>query len=153
MCCYLRRRKPSLPVAIQPEPKPIIQEASKETRITVYNYRIKWVVEEYLYVVSQITKKNIFLLDWVNIDRFNYLMMLTKRLYALKPKTREDRRWYKKFKRADAYIDSIMFDNTKNYILTPEKAQLPPPPVFKYITKIERFDENGYLYSTSYIVP
>ena len=148
MCCYLRRRKPSLPIAVQPEAKPPVQE----TRIVLYTYRIKWVVEEYLYIVSQITKDNIFLVERDSIDRFNYMMMLTKRLYALKPKTREDRLWYKKFKKADAYIDSIMFDNTKNYVLTPI-IDIPPPPVFKYITKIERFTESGYLDSTSYILP
>jgi hypothetical protein len=152
MCCYLRRRKPSLPIAIQPEAKPPVQEISKEIRIVLYNYRIKWVVEEYLYIISQITKDNIFLLERDNIERFNSMMTLTRRLYTLKPKTREDRLWYKKFKKADAYINSIMFDHTKNYVLTPEIAE-PPPPVFKYITKIERFDENGYLFSTSYILP
>ena len=147
MCCYLRRRKPCFPIAVKP-----VQEISKETRIVPYTYKIKWVVEEYLYIVSQITKDNIFLLERDNIERFKSMMILTKRLYALKPKTREDREWYKKFKKADAYINSIMFDNTKNYVLTPEIV-IPPPPVFKYITKIERFDESGYLYSTSYILP
>jgi len=147
MCCYLRRRKPCFPIAVKQ-----VQEISKETRIVPYTYKIKWVVEEYLYIVSQITKDNIFLLERDNIERFKSMMILTKRLYALKPKTREDREWYKKFKKADAYINSIMFDNTKNYVLTPEIVE-PPPTVFKYITKIERFDENGYLYSTSYILP
>jgi hypothetical protein len=147
MCCCLIRRRQSIPTAIKPA-----EEPSNETRIVVYNYKIKWVVEEYLYVVSQMTKDNIFLLEYENTERLRYMMILMKRLYALKPKTREDRRWYKKFRKADAYIDSIMFDNTKNYVLTPEKVVVSPP-VFKYITKIERFDENGYLYSTNYIVP
>ena len=129
---------------IEANPSPV------PTRITIAGPSMKFLVERYIILCENLNEKN-----W-RIPFYTDLMYEAIRIGGiverLERNTKEKRRLYKIYKKYEKHIIQLL----KPPPIDPDIVRVKPVKEIEaekitWFTKVERFDENGYLVSTEYL--
>jgi len=111
---------------------------------------MKFLVERYIILCENLNEDN-----W-RIPFYTDLMYeairIGGKIESLHRKTREQKRLYKIYKKYEKHIDKLLKPPPIDPdIIRVKQLKEPEPEKLKWFTKVERFDENGFLVSTEYL--
>jgi hypothetical protein len=139
MCVWPCKRQ------VKPVPTPQVPQVEVVIKISK-SQGMKYLVERFIYLVESINTASWF--QPPDSDLLFEAIRTGEVINTMKPRTKEERRLYRDYKRNDKFLEDLLRPKPRIYTMRPPT---PPPQRPTWHTKVERFDMNGNLLTTQYL--